>query len=90
MATILITLKVMAELNIDMIELEKKIKKEIESFGGNVAKVEKIPIGFGIESLNFTFSFNESKGSTEFLEEKISKINEVSSVEVIDIRRAIG
>jgi translation elongation factor EF-1beta len=36
------------------------------------------------------FVMDENKGATDELEESISKLNDVNSVEVVDVRRAIG
>ena len=71
-------------------ELEKKAKSEIKNFGGEVGKVEKEPIGFGLEALKIYFVVDESRGSTQTLEDNIKKFKDISSVEVIDVRRAIG
>ena len=48
------------------------------------------PIAFGIKALKITFVMEESKGSTDSLEESIKTIEGVNSVETIDVRRAIG
>ena len=45
---------------------------------------------FGLKSLNLIFVMDEKKGSTDKLEDDISDIEGVQSVEVTDVRRAIG
>ena len=50
----------------------------------------KVPVAFGISSLNLIFIMDESIGSTETLEKDISGIEGVNSVEVVDVRRAVG
>lgn len=91
MAQVIITLKIMPKSpDVDLAEIEKKAKEEIKKFGGDVGKTEKELIGFGLEALKVFFSMDESKGSTEPLENEIKKIKDVLNVEVIDVRRAIG
>ncbi|RLE39186.1 elongation factor 1-beta [Candidatus Woesearchaeota archaeon] len=91
MANVIITLKIMpksTDVNLD--EVEKKATELIAKFGGDVGKTSKEPIAFGLRSLNIIFVMDEAKGSTEELENSISELDGVNSVEVIDVRRAIG
>ncbi|PIY60512.1 elongation factor 1-beta [Candidatus Woesearchaeota archaeon CG_4_10_14_0_8_um_filter_47_5] len=91
MAEVVVTLKVMPDNpNVDLKVLEEKVKLLIENFGGEPAKTEIIPIAFGIQSLNITFVMDENIGSTEPLEEDVSQVKDVASVEVTDVRRAVG
>ncbi|MCX6711455.1 MAG: elongation factor 1-beta [Candidatus Woesearchaeota archaeon] len=91
MAEVLITLKVMPDgTEIDIKNLEKLVSKEIKEFGGRIEKVEIEPIAFGLQALKIIFSMDERKGSTDALENKISDIDGISSVEVTDVRRMIG
>ena len=53
-------------------------------------KSEQEPIAFGLKALKITFAMDENKGSTDTLEEDINGIEGVNSVEVVDVRRAIG
>ena len=70
-------------------EIEKKAKGEIEKLNGYIGKSEIVPVAFGLQSINITFILDESKG-TETIEEKIKNIKKVQSVEITDVRRAIG
>ncbi len=92
MAQVVLTLRIMPnDINVNLSDLEKKAKKEIIDFCD--AKEFKIiiePIAFGIKALNVLFVMDENKGSTEELEKKIGQISGVESVEVIDVRRAVG
>ena len=91
MADIIITIKIMpGSPEINLKEIEEKAKVEIENFGGEVGKVEIEPIAFGIKALKLLFVMDEEKGSTEELEKDISEIMGIKSVEVTDVRRAIG
>jgi len=72
-------------------KIESEAKKKIIAFSNNKEmKSEQEPIAFGLKALKITFVSDESKGSTDALEENIKKIAGVNSVEVIDVRRAIG
>lgn len=91
MADVIITMKIMPESpDVDLDGIKKKADNEIKSFGGEIGKVEKEPIAFGLTALNLIFVADESKGSTEQLEENVSKIEGVSSVKITDVRRALG
>jgi len=91
MAEVVITIKIMPEspeTNFDGI-LEQ-VKKDVAAFGGEVGKVEYHPVAFGLKAMHVIFVMDEEKGSTEELEKKIATISEVNSVDVIDVRRAVG
>ena len=71
--------------------IEEQAKKHIEEFAGETEfKTEQEPIAFGLKALKIIFVMDESKGSTEELENKIKNIEGINSVEVVDVRRAIG
>ena len=91
MAKVIITLKVMPKSpTSDLNKIKENVSHLVKEFGGEVGKVEENPVAFGIKSLNIFFVMDESLGSTEELEKHASEISEVSSVEVIDVRRAVG
>ena len=92
MANVVITLRIMPTgPNIDLERINKEAKKEIIDFCDAREFKEQIePIAFGLKALNIIFVMDESRGSTEELEKKISQIDGVESVEVTDVRRAIG
>ena len=75
---------------VDLAKIEEKAKEKITSFGGEVGKIEQHPVAFGLKSLNLIFVMDEKKGSTDSLEDEISSIEGIQSVEVTDVRRAIG
>ncbi len=62
----------------------------ITEFGGTVGKTELEPIAFGLKAVVFMFAMDESLGGTEELEAKIAAVQGVNSVQVTDVRRAIG
>lgn len=90
MANLIITFKVMPEsLDVDLKKLEIDVKKLINKYG-EVGKIEIEEIAFGLKALKFLVIYDESKGDTEFLEDNIRNIDGVSSVDIVDVRRAIG
>ena len=91
MARVIVTLKIMPEaVETDLSRIETEATKLITEFGGVVGKSEQEPVAFGIKALKLMFVMNEDIGSTESLEEDIRKIEDVASVDTIDVRRAVG
>ncbi|MBW2976100.1 elongation factor 1-beta [Candidatus Woesearchaeota archaeon] len=92
MAQVVVTLKIMPESpEINLEKIESVAKAKIIDFSqSRELKTEQEPIAFGLKALKITFVMEESKGSTENLEEGIKTISGVNSVEVTDVRRAIG
>ena len=77
--------------DVDLKKLEEDALSKIKEFAGDCeTKIEIEPIAFGLKALKITFVMDESLGSTEPLEKAISEIEDVSSFEIIDVRRAIG
>ena len=92
MARVVVTLKIMPESpESDLDSIENEAKSKILEFSENseMRSVQE-PIAFGIKALKITFVMEESKGSTESLEENIKTIEGVNSVDTIDVRRAVG
>lgn len=92
MTLVVLTLKIMPKSpESDLSLIQNKAEEEIKKFVGNLEiKAEQEPIAFGLKAVKIMFVMDENKGSTEILEENIKKIDGVNSVEVIDVRRAIG
>jgi translation elongation factor aEF-1 beta len=92
MAQVIVTLKIMPTApEVDLNKIKEEAKNKITDFAGaGDMKIEEKPIAFGLKSLNIIFVMDESKGSTDALEDLISEIKGVQSVEVTDVRRAIG
>lgn len=70
-------------------ELKPEIEEIIKKFNGSVKKFEEVPIAFGLISLVVLFEMSEN-GDTEPIENAIENSEEVSSIELLDIRRAVG
>ena len=92
MAQVVVTLKIMPQSpGVDLAELEKQAKEKIVEFcNSREFKTQIQPIAFGLKALLIYFVMEEKIGSTEELEQKISQIEGVESVEVPDVRRAVG
>ena len=91
MASVVVTLKIMPESpDTDLDKIKEQAKKEIAAFGGDVGKEEIKPVAFGLKEILLYFVMDESKGGTDKLEDKVRTISGVVSVEVTDVRRAIG
>ena len=92
MARVVVTLRIMPQnTSIVLSNVEAEAKKEIIRFcNSQEFKTHIEPIAFGLKALNIIFVMEESIGSTEKLEERIKYLHGVESVEVIDVRRAIG
>ena len=91
MAQVYVTLKIMPdspETNLDKITDEATIL--VKEFGGSIHHSEQKPVAFGLKQIELTFIMDEDIGSTDKLEEQIAKVEGVTSVNVIDVRRAIG
>ena len=92
MAKLIITLRIMPDSpEADLDNIEKEVIKEIKKFSGETELKKEIElIAFGLKALKIIFVSDESKSNLDELENNIKLINNVNSVEVIDVRRAIG
>lgn len=91
MTNVIITIKLMPESpDVDFAKIREQAESKITAFDAKVGKVEEEPLAFGLKSLNIIFVMDEAKGSTDSLEEDLATIEGVTTVEVTDVRRAIG
>lgn len=93
MAKVIVTVKLMPESpEVDLQKMRAESEKMIDSFTGEEAekRVEERPLAFGLKSLHITFVMEESQGSTESLENELARVGGVQSVDIVDVRRAIG
>jgi elongation factor 1-beta len=95
MAQVVVTIRVIPESpEIDINNLELAITKEILKFIDKVdkkfVKCDIKPFAFGLNSLDFMFVMDESRGSTDDLEETLRNIEGAQGVEVTDVRRTLG
>ncbi len=73
----------------DLQKIKEKARKVVESFNQKILKDEIQPIAFGLNALLIILTWPDNQGPDE-LEAKLSKIKEVNSAEIIDVRKAIG
>ena len=89
MGTIGVKLKVMPESpETNMEKLQKELKKLVEKNGGKNRNYEIEPVAFGLMSVIAFFEWPEEKELEKF-EEAVKKIKEVSSIQILDMRRLI-
>jgi translation elongation factor aEF-1 beta len=91
MATAGIQFKIMPEsLDTDLEALKTDIKTTIEKFDSGVLnETKEEPVAFGLKSLIVTMALSEEEES-DAVEKALSEIEGISSVELIDYRRAVG
>jgi len=90
MGTALIKIKIMPispETNLE--EIKNKAKLIITKKKGENCNFEEQPIAFGLKAVIAGFALDEEY-ELESIEEELKKIENVNSVEVIDMRRAFG
>jgi len=67
----------------------EEIKDRVGKITNCPTKFEEEPIAFGLKAIIASFGWSEDK-ELDSLEEELGKIENVNSVEIIDIRRAFG
>lgn len=75
--------------DVDLEEIKSNAKELIESMGGKNCNFEEEPIAFGLKALIAFFAWPE-ESELEELENSLNEIPDVSSIQVIDMRRALG
>jgi len=73
----------------DLTKVEEKIREILEKNAVKNPQFQQEPVAFGLKAILVLFGWPEEKPLEE-LEDSLKKIPDVSSVEIIDIRRAIG
>jgi len=75
--------------DVNLKELEGKIKEVLEKAEGKKIRFEQEPVAFGLKAIKAGFDLDESK-NLDPIQEEIQNIENVSSIEVDDMRRAFG
>ena len=75
--------------DVNLAEIERKAEEVINSMHKTKVKIEEQPIAFGLKAIILYFAWNDEI-ETEKLEAKLAEIENVSSVETLDIRKAFG
>jgi translation elongation factor aEF-1 beta len=73
----------------DLKVIEKNAETIINSMHKTAVRIEEEPIAFGLSAIILSFAWNDEI-DTEKLEGELQKIPNVSSVELLDIRKAFG
>jgi elongation factor 1-beta len=90
MATAAIKLRIMPEgRDVKLDTIKKEATKKVVAEGGVLSSYEEEPVAFGLKALIATMAWPEEK-STDLAEKIFSDIKGVSSVTIIDYRRALG
>lgn len=90
MGVALFQIKVMPESPaMNMVSLGEFAKEVVEELGATNIKLEEQPVAFGLKALIVGFRINEDIDSSK-IEEALANIDGVSSVQIVDYRRAIN
>ena len=90
MGTAAIKIKIMpANPKANLDNIQKKAEEIIKNSGSKNVRSEREPIAFGLTAIITLFSWKE-EDSTDDLLDKLREIEDISSAEVIDFRRAFG
>jgi len=91
MGIALIKIKLMpSSPDVNLEEIKEKAKKIVENNKGARVSFEEQPIAFGLKAVIVGFEQNEDNGELEPMENALREIEDVNSVEVVDMRRAFG
>jgi elongation factor 1-beta len=87
MGEVVATIKLMPESpDEDLVKIKENVVKSIPS-EAELHKIEEEPIAFGLVALLVMVVVSDAEGGTEKVEENLSQIEGVTSIEVVDIRR---
>lgn len=90
MGTVAIKIKIMPKsLETNLEGIEKDVKSLLEKNNAQKIQFESQPVAFGLKALIVLFGWPEEKEFEE-VENRIRQISGVSSLEILDMRRAIG
>ncbi len=87
MGEVLATIKVMPESpDVDLAKIKEDIKSLIPE-NAELHGIEEEPIAFGLVALNVMVIVDDGEGGTEKVEENLSKLEDISSIKVVDVGR---
>lgn len=90
MGTAVVKIKVMPlSPEVDLERIKGEVRTNIEEMGGKGCNLEEEPVAFGLKAIIAMFAWPEEV-ELEKLESTLQLIENVNSIQVIDIRRAIG
>ena len=87
MGEVVATIKLMPESpEMDVAKVKEAIKSSIPE-NTELHSIEEDPIAFGLVAIIVMVVVDDAEGGTEQVEENLSKIEDVASIEVVDVRR---
>ncbi|MFB0501911.1 MAG: elongation factor 1-beta [Candidatus Bathyarchaeia archaeon] len=88
MAKVLFSIKIFpSDVTTDLSQLKKKIEKELPKYA-SVYKFDEEPIAFGLTALIAHIIIPEEKpGGSDEVEKQLQKIDEISQIETLMVRR---
>ena len=90
MGDVFITLKIMpTSPDVNLEELKNRAKKKAEEIGAKIFDLKEEPIAFGLTAILLTIIWDENK-DPDVVETEMAKVEEVNSIQVTDVRRAIA
>ncbi|MBW6442610.1 elongation factor 1-beta [Patescibacteria group bacterium] len=90
MGIVIVKIKIMpTSLEANIEEIQKNVEGLLEKEGTKNKLFEIQPIAFGLNALILTFEWPEEKVLEDF-ENSLREIENVGSIEIIDMRRALG
>jgi len=90
MALMAVKIKIMPESpESDLKKIEEDAKQVLEKTDAKIHSIEIEPIAFGLKAVIIIFGWPEEKG-LDLLEDELSAVEQVSSTEVLEMRRALG
>lgn len=85
MGTVIANIRVMPDdPSVDLDELKQHITKAIPQ-GVTLKNIQEKPIAFGLKALNVMVTMPDGAGGTDKVEEALSKLPRVQSVETTDV-----
>ena len=85
-----VKIKIMPEFpESDLKKIEEDAKQVLEKTDAKIHSIEIEPIAFGLKAVIIIFGWPEEKG-LDLLEDELSAVEQVSSTEVLEMRRALG
>ena len=69
--------------------IEAKAEEIINSMHKTLVRIEEQPIAFGLKAIILSFAWNDDI-ELEKLDAELQKVEDVSSVEILDVRKAFG
>lgn len=78
-------------MDVNLDDIKGLVKQHVETFEGTMnGDMTEEPVAFGLKAVKASFSYDESKGSSDELEEKLVAEDIIQSVEVLSVGRAMG